>query len=531
MLAHQLGSKRSPIVGAPHWRRQVKRKIFKFSAPMLAAAQPLRRKPEPNPCMTTPDAPSKYNLGQGTTDSPPKRIRSSRGQRTTDNEQLTMDIYCTRPGCSGPVNSWADLDDTDTLKSTTQRFCRTCGMPLILAERYLPLKLLGRGGFGTAFLARDRYTPAMRPCVVKQFQPASNLKPQQMAYAQELFEREAAVLEQLGNEHAQIPNLFAFFSLSVGQPGPEVRFFYLVQEFIDGQTLEQELQQKGRYCEAEVVQILEQILPVLQFVHERGSIHRDIKPSNIIRGADDRLYLLDFGAVKQVSTGPLTSSTGIYSAGFAPPEQIGGLQVFPSTDLYALAVTCLILLTGKETSDLFDSNHHQWNWKNYARVSSHLAQVLDRMLLLTPHERFANSVEVMNALTPISPTVRPALLFPAAPQWSSTLELLGAAAFTGFEAALLFIALHSLLDSPAISMGIWGMILGGLIYIQSRRWIEKTDLLIVAGITLAMVLFFPFLRYSLAIEIVLVVSILAGASMVAIIALFRLIYGLLSRIL
>jgi len=398
---------------------------------------------------------------------------------------------------------------------------------LILADRYLPLKLLGQGGFGTAFLARDRYTPAMGLCVVKQFQPAGNLDPQQMTYAQQLFEREAAVLEQLGNEHAQIPNLFAFFPLTVGQPGREECFFYLVQQFIDGQTLEQELYQKGRYSETEVTELLHQILPVLKFVHDRGSIHRDIKPSNIMRGPDDLLYLLDFGAVKQVGTGTLTRSTGIYSPGFAPPEQIGRGQIYPSTDLYALAVTCLILLTGKDPRDLFDPHHHQWNWKKSARVSSHLAAILDRMLLPTPKDRFADSAEVMNALR--TPTVGPTPTRLAG--GSSSLELLGAAAFTGFEAALLFIALDSLLDSLGISMGIWGMILGGLIYAQSRRWIQRTDLLIVAGVTLAMVLFFPFLRDSLPIEIVLVVTILAGASMVAVTSVFRLVYGVLSRIL
>ena len=137
-----------------------------------------------------------------------------------------MEILCTRTGCPRPVNSFADLDDSNILKTVQQKFCTSCGMPLILIGRYLPVKLLGKGGFGAAFLARDRYTPAMRQCVVKQFQPAGDLTPQQMQIAQGLFEREAVVLEELGNRHPQIPDLFAFFPLEVPslQPGKPDHF-------------------------------------------------------------------------------------------------------------------------------------------------------------------------------------------------------------------------------------------------------------------------------------------------------------------
>jgi serine/threonine-protein kinase len=116
-----------------------------------------------------------------------------------------MEIYCTRPSCPRPQNHFPDLDNKATLKTAQQKYCTSCGMPLILVGRYLPLKLLGQGGFGAAFLARDRYTPAMRQCVVKQFQPSGDLNPQQFQMAQDLFEREAEVLEQLGCRHPQIP--------------------------------------------------------------------------------------------------------------------------------------------------------------------------------------------------------------------------------------------------------------------------------------------------------------------------------------
>ena len=319
-----------------------------------------------------------------------------------------MEIYCTRPSCPRPQNNFTDLDDNATLKAVEQKYCTACGMSLILLGRYLPLKLLGRGGFGAAFLARDRYTPGMRRCVVKQFKPSGDLTPTQLQIAQNLFEREAEVLEELGSQHDQIPELFAFFELSVPnlQSPKQDKLFYLVQEFIDGQDLEQELAQRGKFSEAEVLEVLRQILPVLKFVHDNGSIHRDIKPSNIMRDRKGRLRLLDFGAVKQVAkvaTSSSQRSTGIYSMGFAPPEQMSGGEVYPSTDLYALAVTCLTLLTGKEAAELFDAYSNQWNWRAHIRVSSQFAAVLDRLLLPAPNQRFQSAQEVLDALTPSQP--------------------------------------------------------------------------------------------------------------------------------
>lgn len=479
-----------------------------------------------------------------------------------------MEIYCTRPACPRPQNFFADLDDRATLQTAQQKFCTTCGMPLILVGRYLPSKLLGKGGFGTAFLARDRYTPAMRQCVVKQFQPSGDLSPPQLRIAQELFEREAAVLEQLGSTHPQIPDLFAFFPLSVPslQPGKEDQFFYLVQEFIDGQDLEKELQTKGPYSEAEALEVLKQILKVLKFVHKNGSIHRDIKPSNIMRDRNGRLFLLDFGAVKQVTTVPVQTgrSTGIYSMGFAPPEQMSGGQVYPSTDLYALAVTVITLLTGKEAVELFDSYNNQWNWQNYVQVSDTLANILDKMLLAAPNQRFQSAQEVIEALTPqqtpsppppppvpqppITPPVQQTPVnpppIPSNPQpiarspAFSLLEVLGGAAFTGFEGGLILIVFTSLLKSPQISIGLLGMIVGLLIYLQYRRFIEGKDRPIIAVITLLAVMLIGPLHGSIlplikaySPIIIIFAATIGGALAIAAYALFRLIYLVLSRLL
>lgn len=311
-----------------------------------------------------------------------------------------MQLHCTRPGCSRPVNPHPNLKAA--IQTTPQLFCTSCGMPLILSERYLPERLLGQGGFGAAYYACDRYTPALRPCVVKVFQPSSHLNPQQLQIAQQLFAREAEVLERLGNQHPQIPDLYAYFPIILKSPssGEDEEYFYLVQEFIDGEDLEHILERRGALPAGAVKAILVSILKVLDFVHNNGAIHRDIKPSNIMKTVDNQLYLLDFGAVKQV-TGATASarSTGIYTTGYAPPEQVTGGQVFPASDLYSLAVTCVVLLTGKETTELFDSYSNRWLWRDHVTLQdAALAAVLDRMLSLSPQARYASAQDALNAL-------------------------------------------------------------------------------------------------------------------------------------
>jgi serine/threonine-protein kinase len=404
----------------------------------------------------------------------------------------------------------------------------------------------------------------MRQCVVKQFQPTGDLNLQQLKIAQDLFEREAEVLEELGSRHPQIPDLFAFFPLCFPslQLGKEDQFFYLVQEYIDGQDLEAELKTKGQFSEAEALEVLQEILKVLKFVHENHSIHRDIKPSNIMRHRNGLLYLLDFGAVKQVTTkgaaagAPSGRSTGIYSMGFAPPEQMAGAEVYPSTDLYALAVTVITLLTGRDPETLYEAYSNQWLWRNYASVSDTLANVLDRMLLPAPNQRFQSAQEALDALTTRQPLPPPPPPVNPLPQVSpnrlpsttlppvtpvnpqppsrrpafSILEILGGAAFAGFEAGLLFVTLRSLLGFSGLSMGLLGMIVGALIFAQYRRSIEGKDLPIIAGLTLAGVLFFA-LQNDIPLPSVIVQAVLVAAGAIAVTALFRLVYLLLSRLL
>jgi len=500
-----------------------------------------------------------------------------------------MQVHCTRPTCPRPINTFADLDNAATLRTVQQKFCTTCGMPLLLLGRYLPTRLLGKGGFGMAFLARDRYTPAMRQCVVKQFQPSGDLNPSQLQIAQTLFEREAQVLESLGTRHPQIPDLLAFFELNVPSQiaGKSDSFFYLVQEFIDGANLEDELAENGAFSEAAMVEVLTAILKVLQFVHENDSIHRDIKPSNIMRRRDGRLFLLDFGAVKQITASAGSpggkASTGIYSMGFAPPEQMRGDVVYPATDLYALGVTCITLLTGKQPNELYDAYRNSWEWHSLATVSDRLRMILDQMLLPTPSQRYQSAQEVLALLdasaAPPPPVNRPAPTpnpssggaaaaaampppptstafqqpapaglpvqsatpAPMTPARSATpvkpfalVEYLTGAAFTGFEGGLLAIALGSLLStlvSPVLWI-LWLGMLGGLIFAQSRRWIERYDFVIIGVATLLLVLFVPFLNGVIAAnstQIVPIIAILTGLVGIVVGILFRLIFLIMSR--
>ncbi len=490
-----------------------------------------------------------------------------------------MDLYCTRPGCSHPGNFWADLDEPAMLRTVPQRFCTCCGMPLILNGQYLTLKLLGRGGFGAAFLACDRHDANLRLCVVKQFQPSGSLTPTQLAIAHDLFQREAEALDRLGNAHPQIPDLFASFDLTVprGQDGPPQQLFYLVQEYIDGLTLEEELARSGPFSVASTTVVMVEVLKILQFVHDNGAIHRDIKPSNIMRNQDGVIYLLDFGAVKQVTTAASSAkSTGIYSQGFAPPEQIAGNQVYACTDFYALAVTCIMLLTGKTHDELYDSYQNTWQWRPYApAVRDGLAAVLDRMLLAAPNQRFQSVQAVLDALqvrstggtnplpqptssptsspvsrpappptqppgTALQPAMGPNLAHSTPPSSASvrsapfsTLELLGTAAFSGFESTLLAIALFSLPIPSPVSALLWLLLSGGLLLALSQRWIEKVDLPITAGLTLAivavLVLGLKWIKVTL--TVVVVVAGLAGLTAIAVTALFKLVYKLLTVLL
>lgn len=286
---------------------------------------------------------------------------------------------------------------------------------MLLKERYRAIRPIGEGAFGRTFLAVDEHL-LQTSCVIKQFLPQIQ-ETTALEKATTLFKQEAQRLHELG-EHPQIPALFAYFE--------QDQRLYLVEEWIDGHNLLQELQQQGAFSEEKIQNLLLGLLPVLQFVHARQVIHRDIKPDNIVRrnspqpGASTisapashrgkgssqigQFVLVDFGVAKQIS-GIVEAKTGTRTGttGYAPIEQIRGGKAYPASDLYSLGVTCIHLLTGVTPDDLFDSLEGEWVWRSHLTqqgrsVSSLLGKILDKLLKDLVKERYQSAAEVLQDL-------------------------------------------------------------------------------------------------------------------------------------
>jgi serine/threonine protein kinase len=277
----------------------------------------------------------------------------------------------------------------DRANSITTRFCTQCGAKLQIQERYRALKVIGQGGFGKTFLAQDESKPSKPRCVIKQFAFETinpNASQGTLDIAIRLFEQEAKRLNDLG-KHSQIPELLSF-TVHEGKQ-------YLIQEFIDGETLEQELRRVGAFSVQQVRDALVEVLQILEFVHSKSVIHRDISPDNIIRRrSDQKLVLVDFGAAKH-ATATLLAKTGtsIGKASYGAPEQMLGKSVFQS-DLFGLGVTCLHLLTNVEPFTLYDVLENEYQWRQFLNgkvVSDEFGKLLDRMTAYRVKER-PNSV-------------------------------------------------------------------------------------------------------------------------------------------
>ncbi|WP_404790096.1 protein kinase [Altericista sp. CCNU0014] len=270
----------------------------------------------------------------------------------------------------------------------------------VLQGRYRLLRLLAEGGFARTYLAEDGGRFGER-CAVKEFCPPSN-DATVFEKAKELFQREAQTLYQL--EHPQVPQFRAMFAEAVAQ----TQRLFLVQDYVEGDTyrsaLRQRLQAGEHFSVQEVRQLLKQLLPILSYIHGKGIIHRDISPDNLIlRSSDRKPVLIDFGVVKTVvtqlqQTNVMPSGTAVGKFGFAPIEQLQSGRAYPSSDLYSLAVCCLVLLTGLEPSQLFDDAAAVWHWRHHTSVGDGLADILDKMLAHKPSDRYSSADEVLQAL-------------------------------------------------------------------------------------------------------------------------------------
>ncbi|AFZ23328.1 WD domain, G-beta repeat-containing protein,protein kinase family protein [Cylindrospermum stagnale PCC 7417] len=293
--------------------------------------------------------------------------------------------YCFNPNCQQPQNEPEIL------------VCLNCGSPLLLSHAntsvYRGLKLIGQGGFGRTFLAVDESQPLKPRCAVKQFFALNSnfVTPEIKA---KLINSEVEQLQRL-DTHPGIPKFLGYLE----QDGNH----YLIQEFIDGVNLAQELAEIGNLDEAKIRQVLQSILSVLDFIHSQQVIHRDIKPENIIRRrTDDQLILVDFGAAKFV-TGANLAQTGtvIGSPKYAAPEQVFGKASF-SSDIYGLGVTCIFLLTGVDPFELYAFAEDRWVWQDYlpSPVSSSLSRILDKMISRAINQRYQLAAAVIADLKP-----------------------------------------------------------------------------------------------------------------------------------
>lgn len=293
--------------------------------------------------------------------------------------------YCLNPACPNPENL------------THTEFCQACGSKLLLRDRYRVIQELGHGGFGATFLSQDESLPGSPYCVIKQLRPVAS-SPHVMQMARDLFRREAKTLGKIGN-HPQVPRLLDYFEAN--------QEFYLIQEYISGSTLQQEVKRSGPFSEAGVKQFLSEVLPMLQYIHSHQVIHRDIKPANLIRRSQDKkLVLIDFGAVKDqvnpvragASEQTALTAYAIGTPGYAPPEQMAMRPVYAS-DIYALGVTCIYLLTGKSPKDLdYDPTTGEMIWLDQVHISEHFATVLKKMLEVSVRHRYQGAGEVLRAL-------------------------------------------------------------------------------------------------------------------------------------
>ena len=268
----------------------------------------------------------------------------------------------------------------------------------IIDQRYHIIQSLGNGGFGTTFLAKDIKRPKNPLCVVKQFTPPST-EPDTLKKLKEFFDQEAEILEKLG-KHDQIPTLLAHCE--------ENQEFFIVQGYIEGHDLNDELTSGQKMSESDVIKLLIEILEVLEFVHTNGVIHRDITPRNIRRRqSDNKIVLIDFGAVKQISTqvvnnqGQITSTLIIGTREYMPPERKIGRTTF-SSDIYSVGIIALQSLTGLHPDESEDNNTLKIVWRDHVNVSPKLAEILDKMVDSDPIKRYHTAKEALEALEDLS---------------------------------------------------------------------------------------------------------------------------------
>ena len=284
-----------------------------------------------------------------------------------------------------------------------------------LRGRFKIVKQLGSGAFGDTYLAVDLDYMPQRQCVVKHLSP-KNADPQSVAIAQRLFKEEAKSLSILG-EYERIPRLYSYFEQDAE--------FYLVQEFIAGHSLDSEFKSGKKWSETQTINLLTELLEVLAVVHQANKIHRDIKPANIMRRQDGQLFLIDFGAVKEIVTVDRDGKTNIRASGltvgigtyyFMAPEQAQG-KPQKASDIYAVGRLAIMALTGLSFAELDDLPIDPDRFmavlaQQDVKISHNLETVLRRMIQFNPDKRYVDATAALEALTP-KPSLVKKILLPA----------------------------------------------------------------------------------------------------------------------
>ncbi|MEH1944966.1 MAG: serine/threonine-protein kinase [Nostoc sp.] len=316
-------------------------------------------------------------------------------------------VHCINPDCQRPYpQPWGN------------KFCNSCGAPLELLDRYVPLQPLGSGGFAQIYTVWDEKT---------QTEKVLKVLVESIPKALELFSQEAAVLSSL--QHPGVPRVDAdgYFHVKLFNPKPH-QLPCLVMEKINGRTLEEILKKFPQGCPEDLVlNWFAQAVEILQELHKRQIIHRDIKPSNLMLGTSspsvtppqgqtegDRLVLIDFGGAKQFTASKLrsqSSSTRLFSSGYSPPEQVIGGIVGPGADFYALGRTIIELLTGKYPLELEDRQTGKLRWRTEVNVNPQLADLLDEMVQEDVRSRPTNATIIQKRLAKISQPLPPPGLF------------------------------------------------------------------------------------------------------------------------
>ncbi len=270
----------------------------------------------------------------------------------------------------------------------------------LLDRRYRIIKVLGSNAFGQIYLAADTHRPGYPQCVVKQLKPPST-QPRTLQVIHALLKKKAEMLEKLA-KHEQIPQLLAFFE--------DHKEFYLVEEYIAGQSLANEMVPGMCLSEEQVIRLLQEVLEILEFVHQQGAIHGHVKPANIIRRqSDGKLALIDFGTIKEIgyqvmnAQAPVSQQAApITSSAYRPTEQIQG-NLLPSSDLYGLGAIAIQALTGLAAEELptLDPGNGQVNWRDRAQVSAQLGELIEKMVCADFQTRYQSATEALADLKQI----------------------------------------------------------------------------------------------------------------------------------